>query len=149
MSKATPAVHIVRRAKNMLLRLTHWAWRRMPVSRRSPQRSSIVVDTRPVHVYVALEPTPEELQHLLSRIARQAGRGRGHIPVIFTDSTDFAAIANTGAVFEYLPDRQTWRHHRPDWPWHDFARERLAEVDHCYRPRKTIVVASPDDVRAF
>ena len=149
MSNATPAVHVLRRAKNTLRRITHRAWRRMPIGQRSPQRSSIVVDTRPIHVYVALEPTPEQRQHLLSRTARQAGRRRGHIPVIFTDSTGFAAIANTGAVFEYLPDRQTWRHHRPDRAWHDFARERLAEVDRCYRPRKTIVVASPDDVRAF
>lgn len=147
MSNATPAVHFIRRANKTLLRITHRARRRISVSRRSPQRSSIVVDPRPIHVYVALEPTPEQLQHLLFRTARQAGRGRGHIPVIVTDSTDFAAIANTGAVFEYLPDRQTWQHHRPDWPWHGFARERLAELDHCYRPRKTIVVSSPDDAR--
>jgi hypothetical protein len=105
------------------------------------------VDARPIHAYVALEATPAELQRLLSRVAGQPGHSRDYTPVIFTDSTDFSAIAESGAVFEYLPDREIWQRHRPDWPWEGFVQQRLAELDRCYRPAKTIVVSSPDDPR--
>ena len=144
---ATAFIEAIRRAKNALRRLSRTVRRRASGRRSSQERSPFVVDTRPIHAYVALQPTPAELQHLLSRIAGQPEHSRDHIPVIFTDSTDFSVIAESGAVFEYLPDRETWLRHRPDWPWNGFVEQRLAELDHCYRPAVTIVVSSPDDPR--
>lgn len=135
----------IRRARNALRRLTRSARRRLLGGQRSPDRSPFVVNARPIHAYIALESSPTELQRLLSQIAQEPGHSRDHTPVIFTDSTDFSAIADSGAVFEYLPDREMWQRHRPDWLWDSFVQERLAELDRCYRPCRTIVISGPDD----
>jgi hypothetical protein len=146
-SNAMPFIVAIRRARNVLRRLTRSARRRVPGGQSSPDRSPFVVNARPIHAYIVLESSPAELQRLLSRIAQESGHSRDHTPVIFTDSTDFSAIAESGTVFEYLPDREMWQRHRPDWLWDSFVQERLAELDRCYRPDKTIVVSGPDDAR--
>lgn len=146
-SNAMPFVVAIRRARNALRRLTGSAWRRVPGGQSSPDRSPLVVNARPIQAYIVLGSSPAELQRLLSRIAQEPGHSRDHTPVIFTDSTDFSAIAESGTIFEYLPDREMWQRHRPDWLWDSFVKERLAELDRCYRPSKTIVVSGPDDAR--
>jgi len=146
-SNIRPFTDAIRWAKNALRRLARSVRRRVPGRGSTPNRSPFVVDARPIHAYVALEPTPAELQRMLSRVAGQPGRNRDYTPVIFTDSTDFSAIAESGAVFEYLPNREMWQRHRPDWSWEGFVQQRLAELHRCYRPAKTIVVSGLDDPR--
>jgi hypothetical protein len=146
-SNAMKIIVAIRRARNALRRLARSARRRVPGGQSSTDRSPFVVNPRPIHAYIVLESSPAELQRLLSQIAQEPGHSRDHTPVIFTDSTDFSAIAESGTVFEYLPDREMWQRHRPDWLWDSFVQERLAELDRCYRPCKTIVVSGPDGAR--
>ena len=145
-SNAMPIIAVIRRARNALRRLIRLSRRRVRDRQSSPDLSSILVDTLPVHAYIVLEPNADELQSLLAGITPASGQSCDHIPVIFTDSTDFSAIAESGILFEYIPDRETWQHYRQDRPWDAFIRERLAELRGCYRPSKTVVVSCPGDL---
>lgn len=111
----------------------------------SEASGSLLSDDVATHGYVVIDPEPDELATLASRLIRTSMIRGDHVPLIITDSLEFEALSSTGIAFEYIPSREHWGAALfPDDTYDDFFRRRL---DHLVDVHAiTRVVADPSIV---
>ncbi|MCO8271937.1 hypothetical protein M1L60_15185 [Actinoplanes sp. TRM 88003] len=110
-------------------------WQRwFPALFRTPPRAP-AVQRAPACLYVVIGLEFEPLREFVLTLRQRVQIEPGHRPVVLTDCSSFALLRDLGVLLEYLPDRETWEHHRPDRSWEDVLSERLSRL---YRDHGTV-----------
>lgn len=120
------------RAGTSLLRRLFPARRTAPSARPAPRA--------PVHLYVVIGLDFDQLREFLLTVRQRLQVEPGHRPVVLTDCSAFTMLRELGVPLEYLPDRGTWEHHRPDRSWEDVLAERLSRLYRDHGSVRTIFV---------
>ena len=108
-----------------------------------PRRSRAAAPAVPTHLYVAIGLGLPALRSFVQALRRRLLVEFDHRAVVLTDDPMFSLLRNCGLVIEYLPDRETWRRHRPDRPWDGVLAERLARLSREHQAAQVIFV-DPD-----
>lgn len=82
----------------------------------------------PARLYVAIGLDLPRLTELARTIRRRVLVDPDHRAVVLTDHPEFSVLRGDDLILEYLPDRETWRRHRPDRPWDEVLAERLSRL---------------------
>jgi hypothetical protein len=107
------------------------------------RRTRAVTPVLPTHLYVAIGLGLPELRAFVQALRRRLVVEHDHRAVVLTDDPMFSLLRNSGLIIEYLPDRETWRRHRPDRPWDGVLAERLARLSREHDAGQVIFV-DPD-----
>ena len=94
----------------------------------------------PAHLYVAIGLDIAAVREFVLTLRQRLLVNPDHRPVVVTDCPSFALLRDLGVLIEYLPDRATWDHHRPDRPWDDVLTQRLSRLYRDHDTARTIIV---------
>lgn len=97
----------------------------------------------PTHLYVAIGLDLPALREFVLAVRRRLLVRTDHRAVVLTDEPAFSLLRKAGLILEYLPDRRTWREHRPDRPWDAVLADRLAHLSRDHEAVQVIFV-DPD-----
>jgi hypothetical protein len=108
-----------------------------------PRRARPGPAALPTHLYVAIGLGLPALRSFVQALRRRLLVELDHRAVVLTDDPGFSLLRNCGLIIEYLPDRETWRRHRPDRPWDGVLAERLSRLSREHAAGQVIFV-DPD-----
>ncbi|WP_030436106.1 hypothetical protein [Actinoplanes subtropicus] len=94
----------------------------------------------PAHLYVAIGLDTAAVREFVLTLRQRLLVNPDHRPVVVTDCPSFALLRDLGVLIEYLPDRATWDHHRPDRPWDDVLTQRLSRLNRDHDTARTVIV---------
>jgi hypothetical protein len=104
------------------------------------RRAPSAAQRPPAHLYVAIGLDITAVREFILTLRQRLLVSPDHRPVVVTDCPSFALLRDLGVLIEYLPDRATWDHHRPDRPWDDVLTQRLARLYRDHDTARTIIV---------
>jgi hypothetical protein len=81
----------------------------------------------------------EELDTLVTDVARLQMMKRDFNPLFVTDSDTWGPFQKHSYWFEYIPPAEEWMEHNPDTGWSEFVAERIDSIVETYAPDRIVV----------
>jgi hypothetical protein len=132
-------LHTVPRLTRAVLRRLRGRHRR-PAAPTGRRRAPAVAQRPAAHMYVAIGLDIAAVGEFVRTLEQRMLVNPDHRPVVVTDCPSFALLRDHGVLLEYLPDRATWEHHRPDRPWDDVLSQRLTRLYRDHETARTIII---------